>query len=108
MTDLFLKLLGAEVDDAVHLAGASLAFRGGLDVGWYVFLLLVTAAMVGWIYRASPVPLSPARRYALTVLRVLFIALQAVRALLDRAGRRPVSLQCRRHRFADAVVGFGH
>ena len=71
MTELLLKLLGAKVEDAVHIAKASLAFRGGLDVGWYVVLLLLTAAAVGWMYRASPVTLSPARKYALTALRVI-------------------------------------
>src|SRR6266513_2789991 len=39
MTGLLLKLFGAQVDDAVHIAKASLAFRGGIGMGW--FLLFV-------------------------------------------------------------------
>jgi hypothetical protein len=75
MTDLLLKLLGAKVEDAVRIAGASLAFRGGIDAGWYVLLLLAAGTAVWWMYRNSPTNLSPARRHWLTTLRVLFLAL---------------------------------
>ena len=75
MTDLLLKLLGVPANDAVHIAKASLAFRGGLGTGLWVFLVLLAAALVFWMYRASPVTLPKWRRHALTVLRVLFMGL---------------------------------
>jgi hypothetical protein len=82
MTDLLLKLLGVPAADAVHIAGASLAFRGGLSMGWFVFLVLLVAALMYWLYRASPITLAAWRRHALTVLRVLFVSM--VLALLLR------------------------
>ena len=75
MTELLLKLLNVPVDDAVRIAGASLAFRGGLSAGWFVFLILVTAAVVYWLYRSSPVTVAPWRRHTLTALRVLFVVM---------------------------------
>lgn len=75
MTSLLLRLLGARADDAVHLAGASLAFRGGLGWGGYLLLLALTAVTVWWLYHASPVTLAPVRKSTLTALRVLFIGL---------------------------------
>jgi len=75
MTELLLKLLNVPVDDAVRIAGASLAFRGGLSAGWFVFLILVTAVVVYWLYRSSPVTVAPWRRHALTTLRVLFVVM---------------------------------
>jgi hypothetical protein len=75
MTELFLKLLGAHGDDAVNVAKASLAFRGGVSVGWFIFFVLVLAGAIVWMYRSSPVGLSPARAYTLAALRVLFLAL---------------------------------
>ena len=41
MTQLFLKLLGARIEDAVNIARASLAFRGGIGAGWIIFLALI-------------------------------------------------------------------
>jgi hypothetical protein len=82
MTDLLLQLLGVPANDAVRIAGASLAFRGGLSMGWFVFLILGAGGLVYWLYRASPVTLAAWRRHALTALRVLFVAL--VLALLLR------------------------
>jgi hypothetical protein len=75
MTELFLKLLGAPAEDAVGIARASLAFRGGVGWGWFVLFVLAFAATVWWMYRNSPITLSPARQYALAALRVLFIGL---------------------------------
>jgi hypothetical protein len=75
MTDLLLKLLGARVEHAVDIARASLAFRGGVSVGWVIFLLLVLGGAIYWMYRFTPVPISPARKYTLAALRILFIGL---------------------------------
>ena len=75
MSELLLKLLNVPVDDAVRIASASLAFRGGLSAGWFVFLVIVAAGLVYWMYRASPVTLPKWRRNMLAVLRVLFLAL---------------------------------
>ena len=75
MTDLFLKLLGVPANDAVHIAKATVAFRGGLSVGWYVFIIIVVAALVVWIYKSTPVTVAPWRRYTLAALRVVFLAL---------------------------------
>jgi hypothetical protein len=75
MTDLFLKLLGVPANDAVHIAKATVAFRGGLSVGWYVFIIIVVAALVVWIYKSTPVTVAPWRRYTLAGLRVVFLAL---------------------------------
>ena len=66
MTTLLLKLLNVPVDDAVRIAGASLAFRGGLSAGWFVFLVLVTAAAGGTGLSISPITVAPWRRYVLT------------------------------------------
>jgi hypothetical protein len=75
MTQLLLKLLGARVDDAVNIARASLAFRGGIGIGWLVLLLLVLGGAMYWMYRQTPVPMSPRRKYTLATLRILFVAL---------------------------------
>jgi hypothetical protein len=75
MTDLFLKLLNVPAENAVRIAGASLAFRGGLGAGWFVFLILVAGALVYWVYRSSPVTLATWRRHTLTVLRALFLVM---------------------------------
>jgi len=75
MTELVLKLLGAHVDDGVHIARTSLAFRGGIGVGWFLLLLLVLGAILFCMYRSSPAMLSRARRLTLAGLRILFIGL---------------------------------
>ncbi len=75
MTELLLKLLNVPVDDAVRIAGASVAFRGGLGLGWFAFLAVVTATVVYWLYRVSPVTVAPWRRHLLTALRVCFLVL---------------------------------
>ncbi len=82
MTDLLLKLLGVPANDAVHIAGATVAFRGGLSMGWFVFLLVIAAVLVIWMYKASPITLSAWRRRTLAALRIVFFAL--VLALLLR------------------------
>jgi hypothetical protein len=75
MTELLLKLLGANVENGVDIAKASLAFRGGFSPGGYVFLVLLLGALVYWMYRKSPAHLSPARKYTLAALRTVFLAL---------------------------------
>src|SRR5688572_8534069 len=75
MTQLFLKLLGARVEDAVNIARASLAFRGGIGAGWIIFLLVLLGGAIYWMYRQTPVPISPRRKYTLAALRIAFIAL---------------------------------
>jgi hypothetical protein len=78
MTQLLLKLLGARAEDAVDIARASLAFRGGIGVGWVIFLLLILGAGIYWMYRQTPVPISPRRKYTLAALRIAFVALVLV------------------------------
>jgi len=75
MTGLLLKLLGVPANDAVHIAKASLAFRGGLSAGWFVFLMLVAGVLIYWMYKASPVTLPSWRKYTLAALRVVFVGL---------------------------------
>src|SRR5260221_12350544 len=75
MTGLLLKLFGAQVDDAVHIAKASLAFRGGIGMGWFVLLLLGLGGIFAWMHRSSPSSLSVARKTALASLRILFVGL---------------------------------
>jgi hypothetical protein len=75
MTQLFLKLLGARVDDAVDIARASLAFRGGIGVGWVILLLIVLGGAIYWMYRQTPIAMSRYRKYTLAGLRIAFVAL---------------------------------
>src|SRR5439155_5695660 len=74
-TDLFLRLLGVRMEDAVHIAKASLAFHGGVSWGWFVLLLLALAALIWWFYRNSPVHITGPRKVLLATLRIAFIAL---------------------------------
>src|SRR5437763_10860870 len=64
MTGLLLTLLGAEMDDAVHIATTSLAFRGGIGLGWFVLLLLGLGAVFFWLYRNSPPNVSSFRVFS--------------------------------------------
>jgi hypothetical protein len=75
MTSFLLKLLGARVDDAVQIAKTSLAFRGGIGLGWFIVLLLALGAVFVWIYRTGPPNLSLSRKATLAALRISFIAL---------------------------------
>lgn len=75
MTDLFMRLLGAPADDAVRIAGATLAFRGGLGTGWFVVLLLLFAALAVWTYRSAAPAVAPWKRHLLAALRIGFLAL---------------------------------
>ena len=75
MTDLVLRLLGAQVDDTVRVANVSVGFQGGINPGWFIVWLGVLSVAVWWVYRHNPVPVSAARRYLLTLLRVGLIAL---------------------------------
>jgi hypothetical protein len=75
MSDLLLKLLDPRVSEAGRITGASLAFRGGLGIGWFVLWVLAAGALIYWMYRASPVTLTAWRRHTLAALRALFIAL---------------------------------
>src|SRR6266567_168917 len=75
MTSLLLRILGARVDEAVRIAQASLAFRGGLGAGWYALLLLGFGAVIFMAYRGSPAVVRPVRRRVLAALRVTFLGL---------------------------------
>ncbi len=63
------------MDEAVRIAQASLAFRGGLGAGWYALLLLGFGAVIFMAYRGSPAVVRPVRRRVLAALRVLFLGL---------------------------------
>jgi hypothetical protein len=82
MNELLLKLLNVPADDVVRIAGASVAFRGGMSAAWFVFLGVATVVAVYWLYRRSPVTVAPWRRHTLTTLRALFLIL--ILALLLR------------------------
>src|SRR5438874_506981 len=75
MTDLFLRLLGVRMEDAVHIAKASLEFHGGVNWGWFILLLLAVTGLIWWFYRDSPVHITGPRKIALAALRIAFIAL---------------------------------
>lgn len=75
MTEFLLQLLGARADEVVRVADSSVALRGGWSVGWIVFLIVLMAAGIYWLYRNSPATLSPARKHILTALRILFLGL---------------------------------
>ena len=115
MTGLLLKLLGAEMDDAVHIATTSLAFRGGIGLGWFVLLLLGLGAVFFWLYRNSPPNLSLRRKSLLAGLRILFIGLILLLLMPSiqlcicgrlnngpRRCRNLVRMNCRRH---DGPIG---
>lgn len=78
MTALLLKLLGAPAEGAVRVADAALAFRSVVRPGWLVLGLVAVTVAVWALYRISPVRLSAGRRWALTGLRVVFLALLLV------------------------------
>ena len=46
MTELFLKLLGTKVDDAVQVTKMSLAFRGGIGPGWALLAAIALGALI--------------------------------------------------------------
>ena len=75
MTDLFLRLLGVRVEDAVHIAKASLEFHGGVNWGWFILLLLAVTGLISWFYRDSPVHITGPRKIALAALLIASIAL---------------------------------
>src|ERR1044071_4192589 len=75
MTDLLLKLLGVHMNEAVHIAKASLSFGGGIGRGWLLLVFMVATALTWWFYRLSPVQISRGRKLALAGLRVLFLSL---------------------------------
>ena len=70
-----MRLLGAPADDAVRIAGATLAFRGGLGMGWFIVLLLLFAAFAVWTYRSAAPAVAPWKRHLLAFLRLGFLAL---------------------------------
>lgn len=47
------------------------------DSAWAgtIFIVLVAAGLVAWIYKATPVAIAPWRRYTLAGLRIVFLAL---------------------------------
>lgn len=63
------------MEEAVHIAKASLAFRGGFGWGWFAFLLAGLGGLIWWFYRNSPVHITGPRKVILAGLRVAFIAL---------------------------------
>ena len=76
MTQLLLKLLGARVEDAVNIARASLAFRGGIGAGWIIFLLLLLGgAHLLDVPADAGARFLARRKYTLAALRIAFIAL---------------------------------
>lgn len=75
MTEFFLKLLGAPTEDANRIADASLAFRGGMGLGWFLFYLVILGAVIYWLYRQGPGGVSRLRQMTLTGLRILLIGL---------------------------------
>jgi hypothetical protein len=75
MTDLFLKLLGAPINDALAVSKTSLAFRGGVGLPWIIFAALVLGVLTWWSYAATPQVISRPRKYLLTALRLAFFAL---------------------------------
>src|SRR5207248_5181048 len=75
MTDLLLKLLGVRMEDAVHIAKASLAFHGGVSWGWFALLLLTLAGVTWSFYNNSPVHITGPRKVLLALLRIAFIGL---------------------------------
>lgn len=75
MLNLLLRLLGARAEDAVNIAKAEFAFRGGIKPGW-LFLLFALLGFAAWLsYKRAPLMLSPGRRYLLTGLRIAFFGL---------------------------------
>jgi hypothetical protein len=75
MTGILLKLLGTRADDAVGISDARLTFQGGLSGGWF-FLGLLAVAVLAWaMYRTTPASVSRLRKYALSVLRVIFLGM---------------------------------
>lgn len=75
MTEFLMRLLGAPADDAVRIADATLAFRGGLGTGSFVILVILFAALAIWTYRSAAPAVTPWKRHSLATLRILFLAL---------------------------------
>ncbi len=75
MTELLLKLLGTRVDDALAISKVSLAFRGGVALPWVVLVAILLGLLTWWSYLKTPVPMTRARKWTLTALRLLFFAL---------------------------------
>src|SRR5512146_621022 len=75
MTELFLKLLGAPMEDASRIANASLAFRGGMGLGWFLFYLVLLGGITYWFYRQGTPGVSRVRQNTLTALRIAFVGL---------------------------------
>ncbi len=75
MTQFFLKLIGAPMEDAVGIADASVAFRGGMGFGWFVLWLLLLGAAIYFLYRKGPGNIPRPRQYLLIGLRVLFVGM---------------------------------
>jgi hypothetical protein len=75
MTEFLLKLLGTHVDDALAISKVSLAFRGGVGLPTVVFAAIVLGLLTWWSYVKTPVPVTRARKWTLTVLRLVFFAL---------------------------------
>ncbi len=75
MTEFLLKLLGTHVDDALAISKVSLAFRGGVGLPTVVFAAIALGLLTWWSYVKTPVPITRARKWTLTVLRLAFFVL---------------------------------
>jgi len=74
MTDFLLKFFGISATDAANVSRWSVAFYGLNPL--YVFLAAVVLGVaVVWMYRRAASDVSPLRRYALAVLRIVFLVL---------------------------------
>jgi hypothetical protein len=75
MTEFLLRMLGTPVEDALSISSMSLALRGGIGLPWVVLAVLILGALTWWSYRMTPAAITPARKYTLTALRLLFFLL---------------------------------
>jgi len=74
MTEFLLKLLNVKVEGAKRVTGSELTFHG-VHAGWIIVAGLILAALVVWMYRRAADHVSPAKRYLLAALRVVFLVL---------------------------------
>jgi hypothetical protein len=76
MTQLLLKLLGAKIENAKHIASVGLQLRNLGALGWVIFFALAFGALTWWTYwRGASRELAPARKRVLIALRVVLFVL---------------------------------